>query len=259
MKDKTKNSSHAFAVVVVTMVMSTAFVVSLSPIHSVAQQFKAADVYNGKTNSNDQYQPVSAQHHNVNSDIASFVASNDNLNQTKVTELRISLHDLWVEHIVWTRQYVVAAAADQPDASFAAQMLMQNQEEIGNAIKPFYGDQAGNQLTSQLKDHITIAVDLLEAAKAGNNTALEEIEKKWYANADEIATLLSKANPNWTKEDMLNMLNEHLSLTKTEAVARLTGDYATDVTTFDALYQHAVSMADEFTAGIVKQFQEQFV
>ena len=55
------------------------------------------------------------------------------------------------------------------------------------------------------------------------------------------------------------MVNEHLSLTKTEAVARLTGDYATDVATFDALYQHAVSMGDEFTIGIVKQFQEQFI
>lgn len=58
---------------------------------------------------------------------------------------------------------------------------------------------------------------------------------------------------------MLNMLNEHLSLTKTEAVARLTGDYATDVTTFDALYRHAISTGDEFTVGIVKQFQDQFV
>jgi hypothetical protein len=136
---------------------------------------------------------------------------------------------------------------------------LKNQEDIGNAIKPFYGEQAGNQMTSQLKDHITIAVDLLEAAKAGNSTALEETEEKWYANADEIAKFLSTANPNWTKEDMLNMLNEHLSLTKTEAVARLTGDYATDVSTFDALYKHAISMADEFTVGIVKQFQEQFV
>ncbi len=184
---------------------------------------------------------------------------NDNLNQTKITELRIALHDRWVEHIVWTRQYVVAAAADQPDASFAAERLLKNQEDIGNAIKPFYGNQAGNELTSQLKDHITIAVDLLEAAKVANSTALEETEEKWYTNADEIATFLSGANPNWTKEDMLNMLNEHLSLTKKEAVARLTRDYATDVTTFDALYKHAISMGDEFTVGIVKQFQEQFV
>ncbi len=191
--------------------------------------------------------------------MTSLIASNDNLNQTEVTELRISLHDLWVEHIVWTRQYVVAAAADQPDASFAAERLLKNQEDIGNAIEPFYGNQAGNQLTSQFKDHITIAVDLLEAAKADNSIALEEIEENWYANADEIATFLRGANPNWTKEYMLDMLNEHLSLTKTEAVARLTGDYATDVTTFDALYKHAISMADEFTVGIVKQFQERFV
>jgi hypothetical protein len=117
---------------------------------------------------------------------------------------------------------------------------LKNQEEIGNAIKPFYGDQAGNQLTSQLKDHITIAVDLLEAAESGNSIALEEIGEKWHANADKIATFLSAANLNWTKEDMLNMLNEHLSLTKTEAVARLTGDHATYVATFDALYKHAV-------------------
>jgi hypothetical protein len=258
MKNKTKNSAHVLVVAIVAVVVSTAFVVSLSIVPSAAQQVKAADEFSGMK-SNDHYQTISAQHSNLSSHIDSFAANNANLNQTKITELRISLHDLWIEHIVWTRQYVVAAAADQPDASFAAERLLKNQEDIGNVIKPFYGEQAGNQLTSQLKDHITIAVDLLEAAKAGNSTALEETEEKWYFNADEIATFLSGANPNWTKEDMLNMLNEHLSLTKTEAIARLTGDYATDVTTFDALYQHAVSMGDEFTVGIVKQFQEKFV
>jgi hypothetical protein len=257
MKNENRNSAHGLVVAIIAVVVSTTFVVSLSTLPSAAQQVKTADEVDEKKN-NQHYQAVSAQHDNLASHTASFAESNDNLNQTKITELRISLHDLWVEHIVWTRQYVVAAAADQPDASFAADRLLKNQEDIGNAIKPFYGDQAGNQLTSQLKDHITIAVDLLEAAKAGNSTALEEIEEKWHANADEIATFLSAANPNWTKEDMLNMLNEHLSLTKTEAVARLTGDYATDVATFDALYKHAVSMGDEFTVGIVKQFQEQF-
>ena len=258
MKNTTKNSTHALVVIIVAVAASTAFVVSLSPVASAALQVNAADEFNERKN-NGHYQTISIQHQSSGSHIPSPIANIDDLNQTKVTELRISLHDLWIEHIVWTRQYIVAAAADQPDASFAAERLMRNQEEIGNAIKPFYGDQAGDQLTSQLKDHILIAVDLLTAAKAGDSNAVEEIEERWYANADEIATFLSGANPNWTKEDMVSMVNEHLSLTKTEAVARLTGDYATDVTTFDALYQHAISMGDEFTIGIVNQFPERFV
>jgi hypothetical protein len=258
MKNTTKNSARALAVIIVAAAASTAFVASLSPVASAALQVNAADEINERK-SNGHYQTVLTLHQSSGSHVPSFIANSEDLNQTKVTELRSTLHDLWVEHIVWTRQYIVAAAADQPDASFAAERLMRNQEEIGNAIKPLYGDQAGNQLTSQLKDHILIAVDLLEAAKAGNSTALEQIEQRWYANADEIATFLSGANPNWKKEDMLNMVNEHLSLTKTEAVARLTGDYATDVATFDALYQHAVSMGDQFTIGIVNQFPERFV
>lgn len=39
------------------------------------------------------------------------------------------------------------------------------------------------------------------------------------------------------------MLNERLAPAITEAVARLTGDYAA-VATFDALYRHAASMSD---------------
>ncbi len=235
--------------------LSTAFVVGLSIVPTEAEPVKyVRGVFERKENGHYVAVSTGQQNSGSGSHEHSFTATNEDLNQTKVTELRISLHDLWVEHIVWTRQYIVAAAGDQPDVSFAAERLMRNQEEIGNAIKQFYGDQAGNQLTSQLKDHILIAVDLLEAAKAGDNNAVEEVEQRWYINADEIATFLSDANPNWTKEDMLNMVNEHLSLTKTEAVARLTGDYATDVATFDALYQHTVSMGDEFTIGIVNQF-----
>jgi hypothetical protein len=258
MNKKQNNLNRLLAIAIGSTVLSTAFVVSLSIIPTEAEYAQDIRGVNQRYE-NGQYVTVSTEHQNSGSHVAPFATRNDDINQTEVTEVRIALYNLWVEHVVWTRQYIVAAAGDHPDASFAAERLMKNQEDIGNAIKLFYGEQAGNQLTSQLKDHILIAVDLLEAAKAGNSTAVEENERKWYANADEIATFLSEANPNWTKEDLLNMLNEHLSLTKTEAVARLTGDYATDVTTFDALYQHAVSMADEFTVGIVNQFPERFV
>ncbi len=258
MNKKYNDSKRLLTIALSIAILSAAFVASL-PIVPTKAEYATSIGGATERQTNGQYVAVSTEEQATGSHIPPIISNNDdNLNQTKVNELRLSLHDLWLQHIIWTRLYIVAAAADQPDASFAAARLMKNQEDIGNAIKPFYGDQAGDELTSQLKDHIAIAVDLLQAAKEGDNNTAAEIEKKWYANADEIATLLSEANPNWTKEDMLHMLNEHLSLTKTEAVARLTGDYATDVNTFDELYQHAVSMANEFTIGIINQFPERF-
>lgn len=188
-----------------------------------------------------------------------FASEGKNVDEAKVAELRIALRDLWADHVVWTRLYIISAVAGTPDADAAAQRLLKNQEDIGNSIKPFYGEEAGDKLTSLLKDHILIAVDLLNAAKAGDNAAAEEAEKRWYDNADDIATFLSSANPdNWPQEDTAKMLDEHLALTKTEAVARLTGDYATDVQTFDKIFDQSMTMADHLADGIVKQFPKQF-
>jgi hypothetical protein len=50
----------------------------------------------------------------------------------------------------------------------------------------------------------------------------------------------------------------NISLTKAEAVAKLTGDYATDVATFDEIHRQDMIMADGLADGIVKQFPEQF-
>ncbi|HEV8386663.1 MAG TPA: hypothetical protein VGQ03_03480 [Nitrososphaera sp.] len=242
-----KTSTSILVIAVIAAVLSTAFGLSSVTTSYATQQSKASSEI---TNNNE-------EQHDSNSHPPSF-AANDKLDQAKVTELRIALRDLWVDHVIWTRQYIVAAAADAPDTDFAAQRLLKNQEDIGNAIKPFYGDEAGDELTSLLKDHILIAVDLLNAAKAGDSAGLEEAEEKWYDNADDIATFLSDANPNWPKEHMISMLDEHLSLTKGEAVARLTGDYSTDVVTFDEIHRQAMIMADGLADGIVKQFPEQF-
>ena len=70
------------------------------------------------------------------------------------------MRKLWTEHVVWTRVYIIPALADQPDAQAAAARLMRNQEDMGKAAATFYGEPAGQQLTTLLKDHISIAVDL---------------------------------------------------------------------------------------------------
>jgi len=98
-----------------------------------------------------------------------------------------AMRKLWEDHITWTRLYIVSTVSDLPDQGPTAQRLLQNQDDIGNAIKPFYGEDAGNQLSFLLRDHILIAADLLQAAKSGDTAAFEAASARWYVNADDIA------------------------------------------------------------------------
>lgn len=170
----------------------------------------------------------------------------------------MTLHDnmrrLWSDHVVWTRQYIVAATSGDPSADAALSRLMKNQEDIGNAVRPFYGDAAGAKLTDLLKQHISIAGELVAAAKAGDQAKQTDADKRWHDNAAAIATFLSGANPNWPREALLSMLNNHLALTTREAVARLQKNWADDQTTFDNVYTQSMEMADALSSGIAKQF-----
>ena len=79
------------------------------------------------------------------------------------------MRKLWEDHITWTRLYIVDAIGGLPEKAATTQRLLQNQVDLGNAIKPFYGDAAGAKLTSLLRDHILIAAELIDAAKAGDS------------------------------------------------------------------------------------------
>jgi len=172
--------------------------------------------------------------------------------------LKQDMRKLWTDHVVWTRDYIVAAVGDQPDAQAAATRLMKNQEDIGNAVAKFYGAPAGQQLTTLLKQHISIAVDLIKAAKAGDKAAQQQANTKWEQNGVEIADFLSKANPNWPKATLEDMMKKHLSTTTNEVVARLTKNWEEDVRAYDAVYDHILHMSDALSDGIVKQFPDKF-
>jgi hypothetical protein len=185
-----------------------------------------------------------------------------NNHETGTSDATISLtramQRLWTDHVVWTRLYVIAAVDDRPEAEAAAGRLLKNQEHIGAAIVPFYGREAGARLTDLLKQHILIAVDLIVAAKAGDNAKFATYDKKWDENALEIASFLAGANSNWPKKALVDLLNLHLSLTKDEVVARLEKDYQKDAEVFDQILTEILTMSDALSAGIVKQFPERF-
>lgn len=169
-----------------------------------------------------------------------------------------AMQRLWTDHVVWTRQYVIAAVDDRPEAEAAATRLLKNQEDIGGAIVPFYGEDAGARLTDLLKQHILIAVDLVAAAKSGDTEQFATHNKRWDDNAAEIAEFLSTANSFWPQKVVVDLLSLHLKLTKDEAVARLEKDYEKDAAIFDQILTEILTLADALSEGLIKQFPDRF-
>jgi hypothetical protein len=176
---------------------------------------------------------------------------------------KLAFHDamrkLWEDHITWTRLFIVSFAADLPDLQPTTARLLRNQVDIGNAIRPFYGDAAGDRLTELLTEHITTAAELLAAAKAGDDPAFAEAHDAWYRNARAIARFLAAANPRfWPFEEMRSMMREHLDSTLAEAGHHLAGRYGADIAAYDRVHRQILEMADMLSDGIIRQFPNRF-
>ena len=173
-------------------------------------------------------------------------------------ELRNAMRMLWEEHIVYTRNFIISSLAGLEDAGPVAERLLRNQDDIGNAIKPVYGEEAGKKLSALLRDHILIAADIVKAAKGGDNAGVGQGQERWKKNADEIAVFLGGANPNWPVQTLKDLLYKHLELTTAEVVSRLKKDWAADIAAYDKGHAHMLMFADALTDGILKQFPKKF-
>src|SRR5262245_26920757 len=173
--------------------------------------------------------------------------------------LRQNMRKLWEDHVTWTRLVIVSTLSGLPDQAPTTERLLRNQTDIGNAIKPFYGDAAGEQLTALLRAHILGAAEILAAAKAGNTARLESAKQAWYVNGDDIARFLSNANPgNWPFSEMSKMMRSHLDLTLQEAVNQLQGRYAESVADYDGVHDEILGMSDMLSEGLIRQFPGKF-
>lgn len=173
-----------------------------------------------------------------------------------------AMRELWEDHITWTRLYIVSAATgpeDLPDIGPTTDRLLANQADIGDAIRPFYGDAAGDALTALLRDHILTAAEIIAQARAADAEARDESIARWYANGDEIAAFLSAADPeNWPIDAMTAHMRSHLDLTLEEAVARLEGRHEDEVLAYDRVHADILAMADMLSDGILARFPERF-
>ena len=172
--------------------------------------------------------------------------------------LRDYMRLLWSQHVYWTRMTIISIANNLPDEEPTTKRLLRNAKDFEMLFNHFYGCRAGHEFGSLITDHLVIAAELVKAAKAGQNKAAANAEKRWYANADDIVSFLAHINCYWPEECMKKMWYTHLLLTKSEAVAILTKDYVKGIAIFEQIEEEALMMADDFSNGIIKQFPERF-
>ncbi|WP_179281193.1 glycosyltransferase [Paenibacillus sp. XY044] len=176
----------------------------------------------------------------------------------RMVQLKVDMQKVWIDHTIWTRSYIVSAISNRPDQKDVLDRLLRNQQDIGNVIKPYYGEAAGNKLAQILREHILIAGKIVAAAKAGNQADVQKLEADWHRNADDIAKFLSSANPNWQFKTLQDMLYTHLQLITEIVLNCLKGDWKADIAATDKNEIHMIHLADILTEGIVKQFPDKF-
>jgi hypothetical protein len=179
------------------------------------------------------------------------------------TPKAVAFHDamraLWESHGGWTHMVIVSFVGNLPNLSAEEQVLLENQVDIGNAVKPYYGVAAGNQLTALLKAHILGAVTVLQAAKSGEKAKLDQAEAAWSANGRQIADFLHAANPRFVSLTAARtMMQIHLQQVIQQAVDELQGNYLADARAFGPYIRHILEMADMISGGIIRQFPARF-
>lgn len=164
----------------------------------------------------------------------------------------------WIEHILWTRMFLISVAENLNDLAPTKARLLENPKDIANVFRKYYGNNIANTIEKLLTEHLVIGGDLIVALKNGNQKLAQELNTKWYKNADDMADAFSSINPFFSRKEMQNMLYEHLRLTTDEVSARLKKDYAADIKAYDAVQKEILKMSEFFVNGIVRQFPNLF-
>ena len=174
------------------------------------------------------------------------------------SNLQRNMDLVWEQHIMWTRMLLISIAESLNDLEPTKARLLENPKDIANVFKTYYGNNIANTIQKLLTEHLVIGADLITALKNGNQKLADELNSKWYKNTDDMAVAFSSINPFYPREEIKQMLYNHLKLTTDEVSARLKGNYSADIRAYDFVQKEILEMSQFFVNGIVRQFPNLF-
>ncbi|MCK9537176.1 MAG: LysM peptidoglycan-binding domain-containing protein [Bacilli bacterium] len=175
-----------------------------------------------------------------------------------ILDLNNTFRMLWEQHIVWTRIVISDITSDMAELNFAVARLLRNPGDFGEQMAKYYGYDFGRKFAALMHDHLSIAAELVQTAKRGDNQKFDELNRQWFKNADDMARVLASVNPYWDFKAWQKMFYEHLNLVLKEATQFLNNQLEANVLLFDQMERQALEMADTMTKGIINQFPYQF-
>ncbi|MDF2609295.1 MAG: hypothetical protein K0R92_769 [Lachnospiraceae bacterium] len=162
--------------------------------------------------------------------------------------------ELWEQHVMWTRSFIISTVANLEDLEFVTNRLLKNATDMAAPFRRFYNTEIADQFEELMRQHLLIAADLINAALKGDAEAAAETRIEWYQNADDIAAFLAIINPYWSQSVWKEMMYDHLSMLEHEVSARIQGRYQEDIAVYDDIQKQALMMADVMSEGIIRQF-----
>lgn len=168
------------------------------------------------------------------------------------------MREVWSQHVYWNRMLIISIAERLKDQNQVADRLLRNPGDIANVFGEFYSADAADKIAGLLTEHLQIGGALVTALAGKRMTEAENLNREWYINAEQMADAFSDINPYFNRNELRDMLFQHLDLTSHEASMRLAGDYQADIEAFDAIEQQVLMMADFFTSGLMRQFPQMF-
>ena len=171
--------------------------------------------------------------------------------EDSILRLNEDMRLAWLNHVYWTRMYLMSAVADNADQQAVEERLLETADEITDVFARYLPIATTRQLRNLLTEHIEIAGQIIQALKAKNMSDYDALVKEWYRNANQMAALFASHNPYFESRETRNMLLNHLDLTREEIEQQVNGEYEQSIDTFRDVEQQALTMADYFARGLL--------
>lgn len=161
-----------------------------------------------------------------------------------------TIRSLWLQLALWMRSYIISSARDSADLSAITNRLYQVPRDFYITLRVAFGRTLAEQFMTFLTRYIVAGALLLDSLKRGDQEAVNARTEQWYQIADEMARFLSQ-NPNWDESQWKTLFYQNISMTISQMLAELNGEYERGIAVFERINRQAVDMADYMLGGML--------